>query len=119
MVGPKLRRETAKYVTEKYKTSVSRTCKVLGLARSTFDYKEHPRDDSVVANALTELADNNKRFGHPRLFTLLKRDKKIHVNHKRSERIYTKLNLQLKKPQKKKAREHYKKSSSLNSIWLW
>jgi putative transposase len=102
VVGPKLRRETAKYVKEKYQVSISRTCKVLGLARSTFDYKEHPRDDSVVAAALTDLADNNKRFGHPRLFTLLKRDKKIHVNHKKSERIYSKLNLQLKNRKRKK-----------------
>ena len=96
------RRETAKYVQDKYSTSASRTCRVLGLARSTFDYDEHPRDDSVVANALTELAADNKRFGHPRLFTLLKREKDIHVNHKRSERIYCKLKLQIKNRKRKK-----------------
>jgi hypothetical protein len=47
VVGPKLKRETARYVRSKYQITTSRTCRVLGLARSTFDYDEHPRDDSV------------------------------------------------------------------------
>jgi putative transposase len=102
VVGPKLKRETARYVQQKYATSASRTCRVLGLARSTFDYEEHPRDDSEVADALTDLAGQNKRFGHPRLFVLLRREKKIEVNHKRSERIYQNLGLQIKNRKRKK-----------------
>ena len=102
MVGPKLKRETARYVQQKYTISASRTCRVLGLARSTFDYKEHSRDDSDVADALTDLAGQNKRFGHPRLFILLKREKNIVVNHKRSERIYQVLGLQIKNRKRKK-----------------
>ena len=84
MVRPKLRLEMAKYVVRNYKLSVSRVCKILGLARSTYDYDEHPRDDSEIADALKELASQNKRFGHPRLFVLLQREKRIFVNHKRS-----------------------------------
>lgn len=71
------------------------------MARSTFDYEEHPRDDSEVADALTDLAGQNKRFGHPRLFVLLRREKKIEVNHKRSERIYQDLGLQIKNRKRK------------------
>ena len=102
MVGPKIKREAVRYSIEKYKISVSRACKILGLARSSFDYSEHPRDDSEVAEALKKLADDNKRFGHPRLFFLLKRDKGIIVNHKRSERIYGELGLQIKSRKRKK-----------------
>ena len=102
MVGPKLKRETARYVRSKYQITTSRTCRVLGLARSTFDYAEHPRDDSVVGEALQDLANENKRFGHPRLFVLLKREKEIHVNYKRSEHIYCKLRLQTKNRKRKK-----------------
>lgn len=102
MVRPKLKREAANYVIEKYRITVSRACRVLGLARSTFDYKEHPRDDSDVADALKDLASANKRFGHPRLFLLLKREKGIVVNHKRSERIYQGLGLQIKNRKRKK-----------------
>ncbi len=102
MVGPKLRRETARYVQQKFAISASRVCRVLGLARSTFDYREQPRDDSEVGDALADLAGQNKRFGHPRLFILLKREKKIIVNHKRSERIYQLLGLQIKNRKRKK-----------------
>lgn len=92
----------ANYAAEKYLVSVSRACRVLGLARSTYDYDEHPRDDSEVADALKELAGENKRFGHPRLYLLLSREKDIRVNHKRSERIYQKLGLQIKNRKRKK-----------------
>ena len=102
MVRPKLRREMAKYVVRNYKLSVSRVCKILGLARSTYDYDEHPRDDSKIADALKELASQNKRFGHPRLFVLLQREKRTFVNHKKSERVYQELGLQIKNRKRKK-----------------
>ena len=94
---PKERRKMAKYARKQYSISSSRACRILGLPRSTFDYEEHPRDDSEVVSALKELAGQNKRFGHPRLFLLLSREKDIRVNHKRSERIYQELGLQIKK----------------------
>lgn len=102
MVRPKDRREMARYAVSKFLVSRSRACRLLGLSRSTFDYSEHPRDDSEVENALKELARENKRFGHPRLFLLLSREKGIRVNHKRSERIYQKLGLQIKNRKRKK-----------------
>lgn len=102
MVGPELKREIAVYAAKKYTVTASRVCRILGLARSSFDYKKHPRDDSEVSAALKDLAENNKRFGHPRLFVLLKRDKGIHVNHKRSERIYQAERLQIKNRKRKK-----------------
>lgn len=91
-----------RYAVKKYSVSPSRACRFLGLARSTFDYNEHPRDDSEVASALKKLASVNKRFGHPRLFLLLSREKGIRVNHKRSERIYQELGLQIKNRKRKK-----------------
>lgn len=102
MVGPKIKREVAQYAKDKFAVSATRICKILGLPRSTFDYSSHPRDNSHVKRALLELAEDNKRFGHPRLFTLLKRDKNIHVNHKRSEAVYQKLGLQIKNRKRKK-----------------
>lgn len=102
MVRPKAKRAEARYLKERYKTSSSRVCRLLGLRRSTFDYHEHPRDDSELSTALIDLAGDNKRFGHPRLFVLLKREKGIVVNHKRSERIYQKLGLQISSRKRKK-----------------
>ena len=102
MVGPENKREAAIYLWKKHKVSVSRVCRLLGLSRATFDYRPHPRDNRELEQALSTLADENKRFGHPRLYVLLERDKKIFVNHKRSERIYQKLKLQLKNRKRKK-----------------
>ena len=102
MVRPKNRREVVRNTIKKFSISSSRACRILGLARSTFDYNEHPRDDSEVASALKDLANDNKRFGHPRLSLLLLREKGIQVNHKRSERIYRKLGLQIKNRKRKK-----------------
>jgi putative transposase len=67
----------------------------------------------LVSDALKELAANNKRFGHPRLFVLLKREKGLHVNHKRSERIYQGLGLQIKNRKRKKLGGNPRKVVSL------
>lgn len=102
MVRPKIKRGLVCYIADKYSVFPSRACRLLGLARSTYDYQDHPRDDFNLSEALKDLAENNKRFGHPRLFILLKRDKNIFVNHKRSERVYKSLGLQIKNRKRKK-----------------
>jgi putative transposase len=101
VVGPKAKRKQALSLIENHSVSKSRACRVLGLCRSTLDYKEHPRSDEPVAGKLIEFAATHRRFGHPRLQVLLKREG-IHVNHKRSERIYQKLGLQIKNRKRKK-----------------
>jgi putative transposase len=101
VVRPKAKKEQALRLIENHSISKSRACKVLGLSRSTVDYKASPRCDEPVASKLVELAGENRRFGHPRLFVLLKREG-ISVNHKRSERIYQNLNLQIKNRKRKK-----------------
>jgi putative transposase len=73
----------------------------VGLSRSSFDYKEHSRDDSQIESRLTELSQEHRRFGHPRLHVLLRREGHL-INHKRSERIYKKLNLKIKRRKRKK-----------------
>jgi len=101
VVRPKAKRKEVKYLIAKYKINISRACRILGLFRSSFDYKEHPRDDFKLRDRLQDLAFTNKRFGHPRLFMLLKREG-IKVNHKRSERIYQEARLQIKRRKRKK-----------------
>ena len=76
--------------------TASRVCRVLVFFRPSFDYKKNPRHDSEVSGALKDLAENYKRFEHPSLFVLIKRDKGIHVNHKRIDRIYQAEKLQIK-----------------------
>jgi len=84
VVGPKIKREAALYAKDKFVVSATRVCKVLGLARSSFDYASYPRDNSHVEDALKKLVSENKRLGHPRIHLLLSREKGMRVNHKKS-----------------------------------
>lgn len=101
MVRPSVKKKYALYLRKEYEVSASRACRTVGLSRATFDYKEHSRDDSEVEERLTKLAHEHRRFGHPRLHVLLRREGLI-INHKRSERIYKKLKLKLKRRKRKK-----------------
>lgn len=105
MVRPKDRKQEAQHLVEKYKKPRARCCRLLGLSVSTFSYREHPRDDEPVRCKILHLAGENRRFGHPRIFVLLKQ-LMPEVNHKRSHRIYTDLELQLERRKRKKLGDH-------------
>ncbi len=46
--------------------SVRRVSALLGLQRSTYYYRPHPRDDSALASRLKEIAEEEKRYGYRR-----------------------------------------------------
>ncbi len=101
MVRPKDRRTEALYLVDKYKTTRARCCRLLGLSISTVSYKPVPDTDGPVRDKIIYLAGEHRRFGHPRLFVFLKRELP-EINHKRSHRIYTELNLQIGRRKRKK-----------------
>lgn len=104
---PKDRRVEALYLVDKYKTTKARSCRLLGLSLSTMSYNEQPSRDGPIRDKLIHLAGENKRFGHPRLFVLLKAEMP-EINHKRSHRIYTELDLQLERRKRKKLGTHHR-----------
>lgn len=120
MVKPKERRSEALYLADKYKIPKTRCCKLLGLSVSTMSYQEKPNQDGPVREKLIALAGDNKRFGHPRLFVLLKNDMP-EVNHKRSHRVYTELELQLQRRKRKKLGNHHRlpptRAAEANEVW--
>jgi putative transposase len=120
VVRPKARRTEALYLVEKYKTAKARCCRLLGLSISTFSYKAEQSKDAPVRDKLMALAGENKRFGHPRLFVLLKREIP-EINHKRSHRIYTDLDLQLERRKRKKLGSHQRlpptRATEPDQIW--
>jgi putative transposase len=95
------KRTEASYLVEKYEVSKARTSRLLGLPITTLYYNPKENGDRPVASRLSELATEHKRFGHPRLFVLLKREISD-LNHKRSRRIYQKLKLQIGRRKRKK-----------------
>jgi len=120
VVRPKDRRTEALYLVDKYKKARARCCRLLGLSSSTFTYTATPREDGPIRDKLVALAGDNKRFGHPRLFVLLKHDMP-EVNHKRSHRIYTELELQIERRKRKKLGTHHRlpptRASGPNQVW--
>ncbi len=120
MVRPKDRRAEALYLVEKYKTKRARCCRLLGLSVSTLSYNSVPSKDGPIQNKLISLAEENKRFGHPRLFVLLKKEMPD-VNHKRSHRVYTELDLQLHRRKRKKLGGHSRtpptRATEHNQVW--
>nr|BFD66636.1 IS3 family transposase [Bdellovibrio sp. HAGR004] len=120
MVGPKAKRTAATIVVDQFKVSKARACRVLGLNRSTLDYECTQQDDSALRERMLELAAKHRRYGSPRLHWFLRKEGLV-KNHKRTERIYGLLGLQLKNRKKKKMgsvlRFPRPKAAAPNEVW--
>lgn len=89
-------------VTVRVGLSVRRACRLVGLGRSTQQYRPRPRLDEVALRSrLRELAEQRRRFGAPRLHVLLRREGWA-VNHKRTERLYRAEGLALRRRRHRK-----------------
>lgn len=121
MVGPKSKRKAVVMLLEKFKISKAKCCRVLGLNRSTLDYTPTmPTKDEPIITRLKTLSEKHRRFGMPRLHWLLQKEGVV-KNYKRTERICTQMNLQLKNRKKKKMaaviRVPRPKATSPNEVW--
>lgn len=82
-----------------HQVSIRRACHVLDVNRAMVYYKTK-RDDQHVVDAVLELANRHPRYGCPTISKMLRRQ---HVwNHKRIERIYSKLQLKWRKRGRKR-----------------
>jgi putative transposase len=93
---------------DSYRTSIRRTCRVVGISRSTYCYKSHStRDDTELIVRMKEIVETRVRYGSPRVYTLLRREG-YYVNHKRVERIYREqgYSLRNKRPRRRVSPEH-------------
>ena len=86
---------------ERFGLSLRRACRLVGLWRSTQQYRPHRPDDRALRDRLRELAEQRRRFGAPRLHVLLRREGWA-VNHKRTERLYCEEGLALRRKRHRK-----------------
>lgn len=90
------------HIIERFGLSVRRACKLIGLSRTSFEYKPVIRpDEEVIRKRLKELAQTRRRFGCPRLHVMLRREGFM-INHKRTERLYRQEGLILRIRRRKK-----------------
>ena len=96
---------------------------MIGLARSSLQYRPDPKDDNALRLALIRLAKQYGRYGYRKIAELL-RIEGWKVNHKKVERIWREEGLQLPQRDKKRRRLYHKDSSIIrlrpthpNHVW--
>jgi putative transposase len=85
----------------KHQLSLRQACKLAGIQQAVYYYKPKPKDDGEIREKLAELAELHSRWGfwmmHHRLRLL-----DYQWNHKRVYRIYTDMQLNLRRKHKKR-----------------
>src|SRR5690606_4645120 len=117
-------RQAVIYVRQRLNTSERRTCKTVGLARSTHQYKiAAGSSDEDLRLALIRLAKQYGRYGYRKITRLLQIEG-WRVNHKKVERLWREEGLQLPHRHKRRKRLYHKDSSVIrlrpqypNHIW--
>ena len=82
--------------------SVPRACALLQLARSTFRYLAHPRDDTELLAQIRELVARHPRYGYRRISVLLRGTARL--NEKRVRRLWRQQRLQVQRVRRRRLR---------------
>ena len=100
--------------------SERRSCTLVGAPRSTVRYRSVRPPETLLRQRMHELADRHRRFGHPRLHVLLRREG-FGANHKKTHRIYVEEGLQVRKRKRRRrsaiARQPLVLPSRPGQIW--
>lgn len=99
---PAAKREAVAYVQKKYATSKRWSCGLIGVSRSTVDYRSRRASDEELREKLVAKATEHRRWGYRSLEVLLRREG-MKVNHKRVYRVYAEAELQVRRRKRRKA----------------
>jgi putative transposase len=88
-------------MTEEHGVSQRQASKALSVPRSTYCYIPKPKNDSVIINQLEELVSKHPAIGFWQSYYRIRR-KGFEWNHKRVYRVYTALNLNIRRRFKKR-----------------
>src|SRR5690625_3101625 len=108
-LSPDEKRDVVRHMHEAHGVSIRQGCQAASLPRSTYRYERRERDDSDVITALSELVEQKPGIGFWQAFDRLRRAGHS-WNHKRVYRIYTAMQLNIRRRAKKD-----RKSTRLNS----
>ncbi len=89
------------YLRDECQASILRGCRIVDVSRTSYAYQPDTQKDRPVIEALQRLAEEHPRWGFRLMFDSLRRDG-YRWNHKRVHRIYTQLNLNLRRKGKKR-----------------
>ena len=86
---------------ERGQRSERRGCELVGISRSVMRYQAKAKDDDPLRTRLRELALEYPRDGYQLLHPILKREGLV-INEKRTYRIYTQEQLQVRRRRRRK-----------------
>jgi len=101
MVTPASKRRAASVMVTDFRRSQARSCRLVGLQRSSYRYRSRRPGDEQLREKLRELAHRRPRFGYRRLGIFLRREG-YRINHKRLLRLYRSEGLVLPRKRPKK-----------------
>jgi putative transposase len=100
--------------------SQRQACKALAIPRSTYQYKPKPKNDMDVIGKLNELIDKHPSIGFWQSYHRIRREG-LKWNHKMVYRVYTGLNLNIRRRYKKRLPTRVKQSlfqpETINQVW--
>ena len=115
-----MKREAVNYLITEEQLSNRKACRLMGISRTTYQYKAKSKDDSELQTALTELTDKHAAIGYWQCCHRLW-NKGYTWNHKRIYRVYTDMKLNIRRRAKKRLPERVKQSLSVptavNQMW--
>lgn len=115
-----MKREAVGYLVTQEQLSNRKACKLIGISRTTFQYKAKPKDDSELQQALTALTDKHAAIGYWQCCYRLW-DKGYKWNHKRIYRVYTEMKLNIRRRAKKRLPDRIKQpltvATAPNETW--
>jgi putative transposase len=108
------------HMRQEHGLSVRKSCKMLKLSRTVYNYQPMPLDDGPIIEILTTLADHQPKHGFRKLFKKIRRQGKS-WNHKRVYRVYCALKLNLRRKGKKRLPSRHPEPlmvpSTANGCW--
>ncbi len=115
-----MKREAVRSLVTEEQLSNRKACKLIGISRTTYQYKAKPKDDSELQRALTALTDKHAAIGYWQCCYRLW-NKGYSWNHKRIYRVYTDMKLNIRRRSKKRLPERIKQplliAAGLNETW--
>ena len=101
MVKPVDRKPITTHLIDCHNMSERRACDLAGISRTGFRYQLKPKDEQPLRDRLKALACQYPRYGYLLLHNLLKQEGLV-INKKRTYRLYTAENLQVRTKKRKK-----------------
>ena len=108
------------YLIQKHRLSQRQACGAVRLPRATYQYKSMPGDDQALIDKLAELVDRHPSIGFWKCYHRLRRQGYT-WNHKRVYRVYSKMQLNIRRKAKKRLPARVKQAlfqpERINQVW--